>query len=286
MQEHEEEINVRAVAEFETETQAGTKPASVTTSAARQPSSAAPETIGPIQQASSGELESTPEIPVTESLSTMVTPKIPDSHTPTREAARPPTLVITEEPNVIPTPSPLMRTLLTAPPPYLAPLRIAHYHLCKWLCPVQYHQYLPARPDSVVWLDTFIFAILSVLIIVVFSKLSRSWSRIVCALFRAFEKVSGIDMSWITDKFSPTPLPDSAYAQYWATGTAAALQGDRTRLRNMDTAIRARDIARRFGRPPRAGGARMPIPAQEPPRMDRGAALPAGEGAVPRAIEL
>jgi hypothetical protein len=287
MQDHEEEINVRAVEKFEMKTKNDEKGHALEPPATgTQPISVQPDIAQPVSQSMNGEVhESTVELLSGEPPAGTIVPVLHDSHHAT-EAVRPSTLVITEEQNAIPAPSPLVRALLSSPPPYLAPLRIAHYHLCKWLCPVQYQQYLPARPDSIAWLDTLIFVILSVLTVAVLSKLSRSWSRIACALFRAFEKLSGIDMSWITEKFSPSRVPDNPYAQYWATGTAAALHGDRTRLRNMDTAIRARDIARRFGRPPRAAGARMPVPAQDPPQMERGAAPPAGDGAVPHAIEL
>ncbi|KAJ9104631.1 hypothetical protein QFC21_002129 [Naganishia friedmannii] len=175
----------------------------------------------------------------------------------------------------------ITRTLLKPPPSTLAlaPLRLAHYHLCNLFCPTQYRQHhMPARPDSVVYLDTLIMGIITVLAVVILHKLARSWSRIVYVVLVAVEKASGIDMSWITQRFSPANAnananaagASSAGARYhWMTGVddhvGGGGGGGRTRLRNMDTAMRAREIARRFpaweagaraGGPERGGGPR------------------------------
>ena len=190
-------------------------------------------------------------------------------------SSRPGTIMITEHPTEALAPSPLVRALLTPPPDYLAPLRLLHHHLCKLLCPMQYHQLLPPRPDSVLWLDTLIFVILSLLTVMLLSKLSRSWTRIVYAMFQTVERISGIDMSWISDKLSPNRLPNHPYGQYWTSGgmaTGAGMHGDRTRLRNMDTAMRARDIIKRFGRAPQAdGGEALHVPTHDQPQVNRGA---------------
>lgn len=285
MREHDEEMNVRAVEKFRAEGSAVKNNPSDEPAVDVQPTPPLLDAAQSPERPSSD--KSRPQVPIMAEVDpSAVGLERHDSLTVPSDTVRPSTIVITEEQNETPTPSPFVRALLTAPPAYLAPLRIAHYHLCRWSCPIQYQQYLPARPDSVAWLDTLIFVILTILTVVVLGKLSRSWSRIAYAIFQAFEKASGIDMSWITEKFSPTRLPDNPYAQYWASGTAAAMHGDRTRLRNMDTAIRARDVARRFGRPPRAGGARMPVPAHDQAQMDPGAIPPVVDGAVPHAIEL
>lgn len=285
MRQHEEDINVRAVEKFQAE---GRKDKTNSPNASAVDDRPTPSPLDRIQSPEPPSSdEARPGEPIlAESDTSAMGAGHQNSLAAPGQTARPPTIMITEDQTETPTPSPLARALLTSPPAYLAPLRIVHYHLCKWFCPIQYLQYLPVRPDSIAWLDTLIFVILSVLTVVVLSKLSRSWSRIAYAIFQAFEKAFGIDMSWITEKFSPTRLPDNPYAQYWASGTAAAMHGDRTRLRNMDTAIRARDVARRFGRPPRAGGARMPVPAHDQPQMDPGATPPVGDVAMPHDIEL
>lgn len=293
MQEHEETLNVRAVEKYQTENQGG-KNSQVLDEAASglQQVSTLSDTIQPTKPPSSDEPRDRADdgLAMVQPAMSMLIPVPQDSSsTMPRTTNRPSTILITEDSADTPPPSPFVRALLTSPPTYLAPARIAHYHLCRWFCPLRYQQYMPARPDAILWLDTLIFLILSALTVIVLSKLSRSWTHIVYAIFRAVEKVSGIDMSWITEKFSPTRLPDNAYGQYWASGgaaTAAALQGDRTRLRNMDTAMRAREIARRFGRPLRAEGARMPAPAHDRPQVEPGAAANVGDGPVPHVIEL
>ncbi|KAJ9098949.1 hypothetical protein QFC19_006173 [Naganishia cerealis] len=173
---------------------------------------------------------------------------------------RPATITLNDHLAEVPSPPPFVtRALLKPPPTYLAPIRLAHYHLCKMFCPVQYREYMPPRPDAILWLDTLISLILTTLVILVMHKLARSWTRIAYMAINALEKVLGIDMSWITNKFSPTTATtNSATSYHWTTpgggavAAVAGVNGDRTRMRNIDTAMRARDIARRFGRPPAA----------------------------------
>lgn len=266
MQKHEEMLNVRAVEKF----QASQQPIPDHTS----PKPGIMHSQPPGMQTQSGGL--TPQRQnqlqshvTSDSLDASIASTASSSASP-----RPGTIMITEHPTEALAPSPLVRALLTPPPDHLAPLRLLHHHLCKLLCPVQYQQLLPPHPDSVLWLDTLIFVILSLLTVMLLSKLSRSWIRIVYAIFQAVERISGIDMSWISDKLSPNRLPNHPYGQYWTSGgmaTGAGMHGDRTRLQNMDTAMRARDIIKRFGRAPQTdGGEALHVPAHDQPQVNRG----------------
>jgi hypothetical protein len=255
MQKHEETLNVKAVEKYqatEAEQAASFDTAAVNTVAS--------DSLVLSSEKPRGLAHASEPEPVQNRSAPLPAPAVASSQ-------RPGTIMITEHQTDALAPSPLVRALLTPPPNYLAPVRLLHHHLCKLLCPIQYRQYLPPRPDSVLWLDTLIFVILSLLTVLLLSKLARSWTRIVYAVFQALERISGLDMSWITQRVSPNRLPNHPYGQYWASGgtaTGAGLHADRTRLRNMDTAMRARDIIKRFGRAPQADGAPLHVPAHEP----------------------
>lgn len=255
MRNHEETVNVRAVEKYQA-TSAEQAPLEKAVDSTDAPDSFVTQSDKPRDPAHASEPE-----PVQQDSST------PPPSTAVASSQRPGMIMITEHPTDALAPSPLVRALLTPPPNYLAPVRLLHHHLCKLFCPIQYRQYLPPRPDSVIWLDTLIFVILSLLTVMLLSKLARSWTRIVYTAFQALERISGLDMSWVTERVSPNRLPNHPYGQYWAsggTGTAAGLHADRSRLRNMDTAMRARDIVKRFGRAPQADGAPLHVPAHEP----------------------
>lgn len=265
MQRHEEVLNVRAVDRFQAALDQTEQAASLET----VDNTTIPQVSESLRtQSESQVLQRSPDSSTHKEVSP--SPHFSESlrsSTASSGAQRPGTIMITEHPTEALAPSPLVRALLTPPPNYLAPVRLLHHHLCKLLCPVQYQQYLPPRPDSVLWLDTLIFVILSMLTVMLLSKIARSWTRIVYAMFQALERISGIDMSFITQRFSPNRLPNHPYGQYWTSGgtaTGAGLHPDRTRLRNMDTAMRARDIIKRFGRVPQADGAPLRAPAQPP----------------------
>ncbi|KAJ9113195.1 hypothetical protein QFC22_006034 [Naganishia vaughanmartiniae] len=260
MHEHEESINVRQVEQF-------TKNAAV--AASHAPGAAGGQA---------------PEVPATPGLESATLSESNDSKTQVASLApalhdhtsfalvtpsrRPPTITLNEhltDPPYAVTPPIITRTFLKPPPAHvaLAPVRLVHYHLCKLFCPVRYRQHMPPRPDTVLYLDTIICCIITALLVILFHKLARSWTRVLYLALTTLENVSGIDMSWITHRFDPSnpaagttstpPPPPSAGTggYHWASsgfnnGNAAA-GGERTRLRNMDTAMRARDIVRRFG---------------------------------------
>lgn len=292
MKEHEEAMDVSKVEKFEKKEVLDKGRASGDRQEDKQVSKVSMAT---------GEIEPGATVPSQNISTTEVSTALPDrmSAVPASAARRPATITLNEHLAELPSSPPFItRTLLKPPPAYLAPVRLAHYHLCKLFCPVQYREHMPPRPDTILWLDTLIFFIIATLLIIFMQKLARSWTRIVYVALTAVEKASGIDMSWITQRFTPgsgnvAPSASRGAGYHWTTGVNnnGGVGGDRTRLRNMDTAMRARDIARRFGgngrggeaavRAARAGGERQPHG-----QVDAGAAAAGTELRARRVADL